>query len=141
MDEHRIKHLEMIQAVLVRLAGNSFTLKGWSIAVVSALLALAAKDASVRFAVLALLPVACFWGLDAYYLWQERMFRALHAAVRQDIGRPDDDPTIPLFSMDTTPVVGQVAPWWTVLAAPTVAGLHGPVLAAVVAVTLYSISQ
>jgi len=33
----------MIQAVVNRLAGNSFTVKGWSVALVSALLVLAAR--------------------------------------------------------------------------------------------------
>jgi hypothetical protein len=32
----KIKHLEMIQAVISRLANNSFLLKGWSITLVSA---------------------------------------------------------------------------------------------------------
>jgi predicted membrane channel-forming protein YqfA (hemolysin III family) len=60
MNEPRIKHLEMIQVVINRLAGNSFMLKSWSITVVSALMALAAKDANARYALLALFPALCF---------------------------------------------------------------------------------
>jgi hypothetical protein len=34
------KHLELIQAVISRMAGNSFLLKGWSVTLAAALLAL-----------------------------------------------------------------------------------------------------
>jgi len=61
-DEKQIKHLELIQQVVSRLAGNSFSIKGWSITLVSALFELAAKDSNVRYAILALLPALCFWG-------------------------------------------------------------------------------
>ena len=30
----------------------------------------------------ALVPVLFFWGLDGYFLWQERLFRALYDHVR-----------------------------------------------------------
>ncbi len=38
MTEAIAKHLEFVQAVINRLAGNSFLLKGWSITLVSGLL-------------------------------------------------------------------------------------------------------
>ena len=31
---------------------------------------------------MALVPVLIFWGLDGYFLWQERLFRALYDHVR-----------------------------------------------------------
>ncbi len=34
------KHLEFLQAVITRMAGNSFLIKGWSVTLVAALLAL-----------------------------------------------------------------------------------------------------
>ncbi len=40
--EAKLKHLEMIQGVVNRMASNSFQLKGWSVVLVSALFALAA---------------------------------------------------------------------------------------------------
>ena len=36
--EKKIKHLEMIQAVIVRMGNNSFLLKGWSVTLISAYL-------------------------------------------------------------------------------------------------------
>lgn len=65
------------------MAGNSFLLKGWSVTLAAALVALAAKDTDLRFSVLALIPPLIFWGLDAYYLRLERLFRALYDDVRQ----------------------------------------------------------
>ena len=33
--EKKIKHLEMIQGVINRMAGNSFALKGWSVTLIA----------------------------------------------------------------------------------------------------------
>ena len=80
--EDLVKHLEFIQAIIARQASNALLLKAWSVTLVAALFALAAKDANTSFAYLALVPVLMFWGLDAYYLWQEKRFRDLYNWVR-----------------------------------------------------------
>src|SRR5713101_5233057 len=77
----RLEHLKLIQAVIGRMAQNSFTLKGWSVTLVSALIALAVNAKSSAYASLAFFPAVAFWGLDAYYLWQERRFRSFHIEV------------------------------------------------------------
>src|SRR4051812_7194957 len=134
--EPTLKHLELIQAVVTRLAGNSFTIKGWSITLVSALLALSAKDSNSRYALLAVLPALCFWGLDAYYLRQERLFRKLYDAIRTEVLDPVKRTRIAIdsFSMNTLPVAPLVKAWRATLLAETVGWLHGPILAAVLAV-------
>jgi len=35
--EKKLKHLEMLQGVINRMANNSFLLKGWSVVLISAL--------------------------------------------------------------------------------------------------------
>ena len=80
--ENKRKHLEMIQGVVNRLAQSSFLLKGWSVLLISALFALAASDSQPLFIYLAYFPGFAFWVLDAYFLWQERLFRALYDLVR-----------------------------------------------------------
>jgi hypothetical protein len=75
-------HLEMIQGIVNRLSHNSFLLKGWTVVMVSALFALSAKDKNPLFIYLAYFPCIAFWCLDAYFLWQERSFRALYDYVR-----------------------------------------------------------
>ena len=77
------QHLNMIQAVINRMANNSFLLKSWSIVVVSALFAIASEKTITYFAGLALLPIIAFWILDGYFLWQERLYRELYNAVTQ----------------------------------------------------------
>jgi len=75
--EDSLKYLEMLQGAINRVAANSFLLKGWSVTLATAVLALVAKDSSPRLAVIAVLPCASFWLLDAYYLGIERELRAL----------------------------------------------------------------
>lgn len=80
--EEKLKHLEMIQGVINRLASNSFRIKGWSVVLVTALLALASGDGSFEMVFVSCVPVLVFWGLDGYYVSRERLFRALYDCVR-----------------------------------------------------------
>lgn len=80
--ESKLKHLELIQGVINRMASNSFRLKEWSVVLVSALLFMAAREDSGVVALIGLVPAVVFWGLDAYFLRQERLFRALYDHVR-----------------------------------------------------------
>ena len=76
--EDKLKHLEFIQTAINRMSANSFLLKGWSVTLVAALFALAAKDANPKYVIVAYLPVLIFWFIDGYFLFQERLFRALY---------------------------------------------------------------
>jgi len=107
-DEKRIKHLEMIQGVINRLAGNSFAIKGWSITLASALIAIAVDKSDGRFALAALLPVMAFWILDGYFLWQERLFRKLYDAVRLEQKNKAED----MFTMNTSPYLDKTPSWF-----------------------------
>jgi len=80
--EKKLKHLEICQSVISRMAGNSFFLKGWSVTLIVGLFALAAQGANVRFVYVAYIPTLLFWLLDAYYLRQERLFRKLYDQIR-----------------------------------------------------------
>ncbi len=80
--ESKIAYLQMIQAVIARMAGNSFLIKGWSVTLVAALFALAAANTNALFVYLAYFPSFMFWALDAYFLRQERLFRKLYDDVR-----------------------------------------------------------
>lgn len=80
--DNKIKHLEMIQTLINRMSSNSFMLKGWTVTLVAGIFALSAKDADKMFFLVAYLPILIFWFLDAYYLWQERLYRCLYNEVR-----------------------------------------------------------
>jgi hypothetical protein len=82
MTEDGRKHLEFIQQVVTRMNSNSFQLKGWSVALVAGLFALAVAEANKVFAGLAIFPIVVFWLLDAYYLGMERWFRGLYDHLR-----------------------------------------------------------
>lgn len=82
-----VEHLKMIQAIIGRLAGNSFLLKGWSVTLAAALIAFARVDSDRSLAWISVGVVVVFAGLDAYYLALEREFRELYAAaVADDVG-------------------------------------------------------
>ena len=78
----KLKHLEMIQGVINRLASSSFRIKGWSVVLATALLALGARSGSFEMVLVALVPVLVFWWLDGYYLSRENLFCALYDSVR-----------------------------------------------------------
>ncbi len=95
MDQDNIKHMEFIQNVTTRMNANSFMIKGWMITLVSALFALAAKDANIRYILITYIAIPSFWILNAYYLSQERQYRDLYDSVASN--RPTT------FSMDSSP--------------------------------------
>ena len=75
---NKIKHLEFIQGVINRLVSDSFRMKGWCVVLIAALFILLAREGQVEFIAVALIPVIAFWGLDGYFLWQERLYRLTH---------------------------------------------------------------
>jgi hypothetical protein len=80
MDE-KIAHLTFIQGVINRMAANSFLVKGWTIALVAALLAIAADKITLTYTAIVLFPVLLFWWLDTFYLIQEKLYRKLYEEV------------------------------------------------------------
>ncbi len=124
--ESKLKHLEMIQNVVTRMAGNSFLLKGWSVTLVSAIIALATAGTDKRFMLIAYFPVIMFWVLDGYFLRQERLFRKLYDAVRQA------DETKIDFSMNTSSYAKDVSPMMGVMFSQTLLLFYGVVLGVIV---------
>ncbi len=81
-DANQLKHLEMIQSVIARLAGNSFLIKGWAITVAGAFAGLGLSSRNRLLVVGGIISTVFFWSLDAYFLRSERLFRALYDQVR-----------------------------------------------------------
>ena len=144
MNDQTIKHLELIQGVITRLAQKSFAYKGWSITLASAIFVLAAKEANPHYLLVALLPTVAFWGLDAYYLRQEQLHRKHYDAVRtlppsEVKYNPFVMDTLP-YSMDpsrfTVPESNRVPTWWRTCWSKTIAWLYGPMIVTVLLVTV-----
>lgn len=126
--DQQVKHIDLITNTIERLARNSFQLKAWTILIISAVFALAANMVDYRFFLIGLVPAISFWGLDGYYLWQERLFRKLFDKVRT--GTHDDETDGP-FSMNTTPYKGEVASWRRVLVSRTLLYFYLPIVVAI----------
>jgi len=131
--EEKLKHLEMIQGVINRMASNSFLLKGWSVVLVAALFALAAKDSSVDFIYLAYFPAIAFWSLDGFYLRQERLYRKLYDKVRSQKEEEID------FSMATVEFHKGVQCWFCTCFSPTLRIFHGAILGTILIVMIIAL--
>jgi len=78
LKNYMLKEIEIIQDIIKRMAFNSFVIKGWAITLV--VVALLLKGTGYQVGI-AFIPLVIFWFLDAYFLWQERMYRKLYEWV------------------------------------------------------------
>ncbi len=82
--EAKLKHLEFIQGIIDRMAKCSFMLKGWCITLVVGLYVFSSTvSEKTSLILISFIPIIVFWILDAYYLWQERLFREVYDYVRK----------------------------------------------------------
>lgn len=132
-DEMRLRHLEMIQGVISRMAQNSFAVKTWTVTLVAGLFALAADKTNPGFVLIAYIPMCAFWILDAFFLWQERLFRKLFDEARKSSGAVD-------YSLHTMPVVNQVDSWQAIVFSNTLLIFYG-VLGGTILVAMIAIMQ
>lgn len=79
--EKKIKHLEFVQSIITRFNSNSFTIKGWVITLMAAVLAISAAEKDFFIAFLNYLILPAFWILDGFYLSQERQYVNLYIEV------------------------------------------------------------
>jgi hypothetical protein len=75
LKQYMLKEVDIIQDIIKRMAFNSFMIKGWAITLVVVALLLKGTEYQVW---IAFIPLLVFWFLDAYFLWQERMYRKLY---------------------------------------------------------------
>jgi len=130
--EKKMKHLEMIQNIITRMANNSFLLKGWCIVLISALFVLASKEMNKSFLLLPLFPLISFWILDGFFLWQERLYRELYNKVRNL-----DEYNIN-FSMDAYTFKNDVKGWPSVIFSRTLNIFYIPILVSIIIIICYS---
>src|ERR1700748_2595485 len=83
--EEKTKHLEFVLKIIERMAANSFYLKGWTITLNAAMIALVIKNQFNYGAVVGLVITYFFWILDAYYLSLERKYRLLYDQLRTNL--------------------------------------------------------
>ena len=115
-DQNKIAHLQMIQNIVARMAGNSFSLRTLAVTLTTGLIALLGSipHPTPLYALAALLPLFVFWLLDARYLQLERLYRRLYDDVR--LGKANEPFTMvigPYSRQEKT--VPMIALSWSVL--------------------------
>jgi hypothetical protein len=88
-----LKYLEMIQAVITRVADGSATVKNYCVTLATAVCGLAITVGKPNLIILGLLPIFGTALLDAQYLQVERGYRKLYNSIREAewTGRPTFD--------------------------------------------------
>ena len=127
-NEKKLKHLEMIQNIVNRMASGSTFLKGWTVIFVAAVLGFILKDSKPTYVCLAIIPTLFFWGLDSVYLRQEKLFRKLYDKVRI-LEEKDID-----FSMDTSDVEKDVESWFRICRTKTILPFYLPIIVVILLV-------
>ena len=134
MPEQNIKHLEFVQAMIARMNTNSFQLKGWTITIISALLAVSASTKKEGLILISLLPITIFWCLDTYYLMQERKLRGLY----NDIAGISSEPkALKAFEIRLDLYVGEKYSYFNIFKAPSIMGLYLPLILILISTYFY----
>ena len=134
MSDEKIKHLEFIQNIITRMNTNSFQIKEWTIALISAILALYASTKNNCFILLGIFPALIFWFLDAYYLMQERKFRGLYDDVAAISEKPKE---IKPFEMRPDLYKNGKYSYWSVLRSETIENLYLTLILILIALYVY----
>jgi hypothetical protein len=113
--ELRVKHLEMIQAVIARFGGYGPTLKNYCITLTTALCGFAVTLQSPSLIFVSLLPVMLFAVLDAHYLRIEKRFRDLFDHVREEDWNRFPTFKISLTDMQKPSLVSVLTNWSIVI--------------------------
>lgn len=70
------KEIDLIQNCIARMGQNSFNVKGWLIGLIIAVIALLPESIDISVICLIIIgTTVVFWGLDAFYLKMEKLYR------------------------------------------------------------------
>lgn len=127
--ELHVKHLEMLQSTISRMAGYNATLKNYCISLTTAVCGFAITLHRPVVISLALLPIVVMAILDTQYLRTERQFRSLYEHARQE-----DWSALPSFEMSVSkmPRPG----FWKTFFSWSVWSFYLPLAAGIVAVII-----
>ncbi|MDX7953719.1 hypothetical protein P7D22_21375 [Lichenihabitans sp. Uapishka_5] len=99
----RVKHLEMVQAIVSRMAGYCASVKNFCVTITIAICGYSISTKSGQLLDFAFIPVVVFSLLDAQYLNLERRFRNLFEQIRLEDW--NQRPTFEI-TLDRVPDVG-----------------------------------
>jgi hypothetical protein len=127
---NKIEHLKMIQAIITRMGGNLFILKGWTITLIVGLLTVATKNEEGIYVLFSFFLIAVFWLLDGFFLSIERCYRDLYNYVRNKKEKDID------FSMDYRKYKKDKNTWVCSILSKTLIPFYGSLLVIMLFVTL-----
>jgi hypothetical protein len=118
--EYMLKEIDIVQDIIKRMAFNSFMIKGWAITLVVVTLLLKGAEYQVW---IAFIPLLVFWFLDAYFLWQERMYRRLYEWIIKNRLKTDEY----LFNMNAYRFKDEVQSKLRIMFSITLGGFYGSI--------------
>jgi len=130
LKEFMLKEIEIIQDIIKRMAFNSFMIKGWTVTLVAITLLLKGSKHQV---LIAFIPLMVFWFLDAYFLWQERLYRKLYEWVVQNRMKTDKF----LFDMNAYRFKDKVQSKWRIMFSITLGWFYGSIFVLVLIYTFF----
>ena len=101
------KEIDLVQDVIKRMSQNSFQVKSWLIAILTAIVVIGkdgilvnqdTKINAIALNIFLLLPIFCFWYLDAFFLSKERLYRELYKWI---IKHRRSNPELYLYDLNT----------------------------------------
>lgn len=120
LKEYMLKEISIIQDIIKRMGFNSFMIKGWAITLVVVALLLKGTEYQVG---IAFIPLLVFWFLDAYFLWQERMYRKLYEWVINNRLKTDES----LFDMNASRFKDEVQSKFRIMFSITLGWFYGSI--------------
>ena len=142
MDKETLhKEIDLIQGVINRIASNSFLLKGWTVTIIVAVLALT-KDTIVindftYFALTLLIPLCVFWYLDAFFLHKEKCYRELYNWVIEHRQRTEEFK----YNLDYTRFESKVDSILKIMCSSTIGVFYGIIAVILIGITVYNLFQ
>lgn len=88
MNDNQVKHLEMVQNVINRIANHKPQYKGWFITLIIAINVFAISKITYNQVILVFIVTLCFWIITSYYLYLERLYIDLYEDIR--LGKKTD---------------------------------------------------
>ena len=134
LKEFMLKEIEIIQDIIKRMAFNSFIIKGWTITLVAVALLLKGSKYQV---LIAFIPLIVFWFLDAYFLWQERLYRRLYNWVIQNRLQTEEY----LFDMNAYRFEGEEQSKLRIMFSITLGWFYGSIFILTLIYTIYVFLQ
>lgn len=131
------KEIDLIQSCISRMAHNSFLIKGWAISIIAVVLALTEKTINnYMITAILIIPLVCFWYLDAFFLQTERKYRKMYTWILKE--RKNDNDEL-LYDLNPTRFDNEVDSKCKIMFSKTLRWFYGIPLLIVIIILGYQI--